>query len=157
MRSKLMIKALLAAATIWSGVVHAQDKPVTLDAGVLLERPAAEGSDAGVRLVAPEGVVPGDVLVFTTRYRNGSGEGVSDFVIVNPVPPSVQLTAESAGETEVSVDGGSRWGALAALTVAEADGVLRPATASDVTHLRWTIARLGPGEAGMASFRAMVR
>jgi uncharacterized repeat protein (TIGR01451 family) len=154
--------AALAALTMAAPVASmAQERPVSLSSDVKLVRvvrDAEQGNAARTELVEPESVVPGDMLAFSVSYRNGGGEAVTDFVIVNPVPANVQLSDESAAASEVSIDGGKSWGMLAALTVADGEaGVERPATPNDVTHLRWKIALLTPGQSGTASFRATVR
>jgi uncharacterized repeat protein (TIGR01451 family) len=157
---KAVIAALAAITMAAPGASMAQERPVSLSSDVKLVRvvrDADEGNAARTELVDPESVVPGDTLAFSVSYRNGGGEPVSDFVIVNPVPANVRLSDESASALEVSIDGGKNWGMLAELSVAESDGAERPATASDVTHLRWKIALLTPGETGTASFRATVR
>ena len=116
-----------------------------------------KGSEGKFKLVAPDGVVPGDTLIFITNYQNSGADAVSDFVIVNPVPASVRLSSESAAHHEVSVDGGKSWGLLKDLTVQGADGNPRAATPDDVTHLRWTISQLAQGQSGRAVYSAVVR
>lgn len=160
----MMIKALIAILATVSmaapGAIKAQDRPVSLSSDVKLVRvvrDAESGDAARTELVEPESVVPGDMLAFSISYRNAGGEPVTDFVIVNPVPANVQLSDDSAGASEVSIDGGKSWGMLSSFTVTEADGTERPARATDVTHLRWKIALLTPGESGTTSFRAIVR
>jgi len=157
---KALIATLAAVSMAAPGAAMAQEKPVSLASDVKLVRviPAtAQGDAAKTELVEPASVVPGDTLAFSISYRNAGGEPVTDFVIVNPVPANVQLSDESAAASEVSIDGGKNWGMLASLTVADAEGAERPATAADVTHLRWKIALLTPGESGSAGFRAIVR
>jgi hypothetical protein len=46
---------------------------------------------------------------------------------------------------------------LAALSVPVEGGEPRPAANTDITHIRWTVATLQPGETGAASYRATVR
>lgn len=157
---KSLIAAIAAISIAAPGASMAQEKPVSLSSDVKLVRvvrDAEDGNAARTELVEPESVVPGDTLAFSVSYRNGGGQPVTDFVIVNPVPGNVQLSDESASASEVSIDGGKSWGMLTELTVAEAEGAERPATAADVTHLRWKIALLTPGESGTTSFRATVR
>jgi uncharacterized repeat protein (TIGR01451 family) len=157
---KSLIAALAAISMSAPVASMAQERPVSLSSDVKLVRvvrDADQGDAARIELVEPESVVPGDTLAFSVSYRNGGGEPVTDFVIVNPVPANVQLSDESASALEVSIDGGKNWGMLTELSVAETDGAERPATAADVTHLRWKIALLTPGESGTASFRATVR
>lgn len=157
---KSLIAALAAVTMAAPGASMAQERPVSLSSDVKLVRvvrDAEQGNAARTELVEAESVVPGDMLAFSVSYRNGGGEPVTDFVIVNPVPANVQLSDESAAASEVSIDGGKSWGMLAALSVTDAEGAPRPATANDVTHLRWKIALLTPGESGITSFRAIVR
>jgi len=90
------------------------------------------------------------------QWSHAGAETVDEFVVVNPVPQSIRVADESAAELEVSVDGGASWGMLASLTFAGEDGVTRPAQAGDVTHIRWTIAKLEPGEAGEVGYSGIV-
>lgn len=108
-------------------------------------------------LITPKVVIPGDKLVFTTRYHNTGKQPVNDFVVTNPLPGAVMLSPEGAALHVVSVDGGKTWGALDALQVADSQGVKRPAAAADVTHLRWTLPLLQPGVNGVLTYHAIVR
>lgn len=153
---KIIAIAAFGVAAITTPAV-AQEKPIELDSDVKLVRIVEENGTTNSTLVAPEGVVPGDTLVFTTSYRNRAGDTITDFVIVNPVPRNMRLSPNSAAEHVVSVDGGSEWGALADLTVTDEEGNVVSAQADDVTHLRWTIAQLAPGQSGSVNFAAIVR
>lgn len=80
-----------------------------------------------------------------------------------PVKGSVQLTNVTQKEVEVdySVDGGKTYGALDKLAISTqgSDGkdAPRPATAADVTHLRWTLKNsMAPGASGFVRFRAVM-
>lgn len=157
---RLLIAILSVISVSVPGVALAQGKPVTLSSEVKLVRVVErteQGEPVRTELVEPETVVPGDTLAFSISYRNAGEEPMTDVEIVNPLPANLRLNDESAVASEVSVDGGQNWGMLDALTVAQADGETRPATAGDVTHLRWKIARLTPGESGSTEFRATVR
>ena len=155
MLNKALSVLLLIASVLVPGVAQAQGKPMKLESTVQLVRPADE--DGEPRLVAAEGVVPGDTLVFTTSYRNEGGSTVTDFVIVNPVPADLVLSDEAASQTEVSVDGGAKWGSLGELTVLDDNSQERPATIDDITHMRWAIAEVPPAGAGQVRFSARVR
>ena len=102
-------------------------------------------------------VVPGDRLIFRTNYQNNSAELVENFVVTNPLHSAVVLASDTPGEQQASVDGGKTFGQLSELTVVGDDGTSRAAQAADVTHLRWVLARLTPGEAGQITFYAIVR
>lgn len=155
---KQVIGSMIALGVAWAApAAQAQERPVTLSSDVKLERLVESADGAQVTLAAPEGVVPGDTLVFTTSYRNAGGETVTDFVIVNPVPANLTLSREVPTGAEVSVDGGTSWGSLPSLSVTDEAGQERAAALADVTHLRWNIARLAPAQDGQVGFRAVVR
>lgn len=155
MRNKILLAVLLAASMFSSGAAMAQEKPIKLKSDVQLLKPADDEGEA--QLVAPEGVVPGDTLVFTTSYRNEGGSTVNNFVIVNPVSTDLLLSDETALQTEVSVDGGKHWGSLADLTVSDSEGQERAANAQDVTHMRWAFSEIPPAATGQVQFSARVR
>ncbi len=106
-------------------------------------------------LAEPTSVVPGDRIVFTTKYNTETGSKVENFVISNPLPKAVVLTA--AGEFTVSIDNGKTFAALGTLTASEANGTSRPAELSDVTDIRWTIDSIAPGASGEVNYFAAVR
>lgn len=157
MFSKALFGVLIAISAFAAPVAAAaaQEKPVALESRVQLVRPAEDGGQP--QLVEPENVVPGDMLLFTTSFFNEGAAPVTDFVVVNPVADSLALTAEGAGQTDVSIDGGKTWGPIAQLKIVDEEGQERPATVDDVTHLRWTFAQIQPGETGQVQFVALVR
>ena len=154
MYSKALASILLIACAVPTAAA-AQERPIKLQSEVKLVRPA-QTADAP-EAVEPAGVVPGDTLIFTTSYRNEGASPVSDFVIVNPVPSNLTLTDEAAVATEVSVDGGTRWGMLGELEIIQEDGEVRPATIEDITHMRWVFASVAPDQSGAVQFSARVR
>jgi len=105
----------------------------------------------------PVTVIPGDLLRMGTRYTNGGANVIENFVISNPVPPAVRVSAVPDPVQIVSVDGGQSWGPFAGQIVRGADGTARPAAPEDITHLRWTIAAVPPGSSGMVEYAAIVR
>lgn len=154
MLNKIFLAVLLTVCAV-PAAGAAQERPIKLQSDVKLVRQVQQGETP--ELVAPEGVVPGDTLVFTTSYSNEGASAVNDFVIVNPVPADLILTDDAAAATEVSIDGGAKWGRLADLKVVESDGEERPATTSDITHMRWVFSRVAPSEKGEVRFSATVR
>ncbi len=132
---------------------------VALKSSVFVERVATlPDGTAKVELRAADTVVPGDRLVFILTYRNETSRPVPDVVITNPVPAPVAFEGAAASVAEVSVDGGRSWGTLGTLRIQIDDGRLRPATAFDVTHIRWAIGRpVPPGATGRLSFRGTVK
>ena len=132
---------------------------VALASAVYVER-AVTGADGTTRVVReePKLVTPGDKLVFVLTYKNAGTAPAESFVVTNPIPASVSFVASESPGADVSVDGGNSWGSLAGLKVKAADGSLRPAAASDITHVRWLFAKAIPvGGSGNLSFRGIVR
>jgi len=153
MKSLLFIISLCA-----STAAFAADK-VSLDSKVFVERQvtSADGKQSIVR-EDPKLVVPGEKLLFVLNYKNEGAAPADKFVVTNPIPQSVTFVASEAAGADVSVDGGKIWGPIASLKVKAADGSLRPASASDVTHVRWVFTKAIPvGGKGILSFRGVVR
>ena len=154
--------ALCAIAAIGavSGAAFAQsdarqDGQIELAGDVKVERTQTVDGTERTVLQEPTEVVPGDRLVFTTSYRNNTGETVENFVISNPLPAAVRLA--QAGNFDVSVDGGRTFGDLASLQVRDADGATRTAQLADVTNLRWVIPQLAANASGTVEYRGIVR
>jgi uncharacterized repeat protein (TIGR01451 family) len=148
----LFMLALIAPAA----AMAAQD--VSLSSEVFVEKTVNDAGGTKIVREKPSVVTPGDALVFVLSYANKGAEAASGFVVTNPVPASVGFTAVEGKEASVSVDGGKSWGQLAALTVAQADGTRRAATAADVTHIRWSFSQpIAAGSGGTLSFRGTVK
>lgn len=136
-------------------VAFAQGQAVTLKGEVKVVRQSTENGQTRETLEDPNQVLPGDRLVFTTRYRNGGSQPATDFVVTNPLPAPVKLARVDG--FEVSVDGGKSFGALETLKVANADGSQRAAALGDVTHVRWRVASIAAGASGEVKYFAEVR
>jgi hypothetical protein len=97
----------------------------------------------------------GDRLVYVVSWQRlgGTSSLGGGFTVTNPLPRTVYYQRSAAGDEQVSVDGGKRWGKLESLRIGA-----RIATPEDVTHLRW---RVAPGEAskgaGRITYSAIVR
>lgn len=107
-------------------------------------------------------VVPGDIVVFTTEYRNVGTKPAEKVVVTNPVPRHtayVDGSAEGKGTTiDFSVDGGKSYAAPDKLTVKDAQGKARKAGPADYTHIRWTLTKpLAPRGEGSVSFKAKIK
>ena len=157
---KLFMKTVLAAFAL-SGLAMpaaAQEQPVSLQGDVkLVKVETTEAGESTTKLVDPEVIVPGDRLIFGTDYANSGTEAVNDFVVTNPLPSAVRLAADADPELTVSVDGGESWGKLAALSVTGDDGEARNAAHADVTHVRWVLSVVKPGESGRLEYPAIIR
>lgn len=108
-------------------------------------------------LVVPSTIVPGDRLLFGTDYANNGVDAVKSFVVTNPLPAAVRLAPDADPALEVSVDGGSSFGVMASLTIANSDGTTRQAAHADVTHVRWVLASIAPGASGRLTYPAIIR
>ena len=152
--------AFFASVAIFAAVpatAFAAPGAVVLKGDVKVETTVVEKGVEKTVLATPKVVVPGNRLVFSTSYRNESATPVQNFVVTNPVPEGIAVAAPDAASLTVSVDGGKIWGKLAALAVKDAKGVARPAQATDVTHVRWTLATIAPGAAGAVAYHAVVK
>ena len=155
----------LIAATFLAGVamtniapVSAQEQAIVLEGEVKVEKTVTDATGAtSVELVEPDKIVPGDKLLFSTVYTNSSAEAVENFVVTNPIPSAVTLAPDADAQLTVSTDGGATWGKLAELTVEAEDGTRRAAQHADVTHIRWTLASVSPGESGRLEYPAIIR
>lgn len=132
---------------------------VILASNVFVERVKQDPSGKSSTVLEPPRIVtPGDKLVFELSYRNRGAQPAADFVVTNPIPDAVAYAGAEGEGGVVSVDGGRTWGPLAALKIKQADGTMRAAQPSDVTHVRWTFTRaIASGEAGKLSFRGIVK
>lgn len=146
----------ILAFTLAVPAAHAAE-PVELHGDVKLEKTVTENGVSRQVLAEPAVVVPGDRLLFSTRYRNTGAAAVKNFVVTNPLPAGIVLSDLGADPVQVSVDGGKGWGALAALKVPDSKGGQRAAVPGDVTHVRWTLPIVQPSAGGTLSFRAVVR
>ncbi|AUX69728.1 hypothetical protein CHX26_09645 [Porphyrobacter sp. HT-58-2] len=134
------------------------ETPLELVGYVKLEKVTTTAAgERQVEWVEPELVVPGDRLIFGTRFANRGEVPIERFVVSNPVPASVSVTAELDPAVLVSVDGGANWGKLAELEIGAPDGTRRAATPGDVTNVRWILPAIAPGESGTLEFPVTVR
>jgi uncharacterized repeat protein (TIGR01451 family) len=132
--------------------------PVTLSGDVKAVKivTEADGSER-TELVEPGTIVPGDRLVFGTDYANNGSDAVTNFNVTNPLPSAVRLAPDADPALTVSVDGGKTWGLLSELEATNADGTRRAAIHADVTHVRWVLANIAPGEKGRLTYPAIIR
>ncbi len=134
--------------------------PLQVESKVFAEQKtrAADGT-VRVALAPVRRVVPGDRVTFILAYRNTGAQPIGNVVLDNPVPKGIAYRAPAATSAapELSVDG-KTYGSLANLRVATATGTTRAATADDVTHVRWRLARpITAGAQGQLAFEAVLR
>jgi uncharacterized repeat protein (TIGR01451 family) len=162
-----LIGSALFGSLVAAGSARAQTaNQVTITSEAQIERTetARDGKESVVYKKPSEViVVPGDKVLFTLKYANVGGTPATGFTATNPMPGPVQFLAAAEEWAEVSVDGGTSWGRLSALTVktAATDGrpeTMRPATPEDVTHVRWVFGNpIAPGANGAISYRGMIK
>ena len=154
---------ILAAAmllTVVAGPAKAQGTGA-LTSKIELEKtaPATEGQPERKTYVEPDVVVPGDRVRVTLTFTNKGAAPASGVNLVNPIPDGLAYddTADAAGFT-VSIDGGKNFGPLAALAMPGEGAASRPATATDVTHVRWLWPDvIPPGASRSVAFFGRVR
>ena len=116
-----------------------------------------EGGVTSTKLVEPTEYTPGTKLSFGMNYTNYGDEPATNVTGTNPLNPAVRLAPDADPALLVSVDGGKTFGTLDTLSVAVGDQGTRAATHADVTHVRWTIASIAPGESGRIAFPVIIR
>lgn len=155
-----MLFRLALLLTVIATPVSAQAKSaVSLSSDIFVERNevSADGKSRTI-LSEPKRVVPGDTLIFVVRFQNDSKETARNFVVTNPMPSAVAFVDDAGEGAQVSIDGGRSFGALSDLQVPLSNGRLRPATADDVTHIRWKVeSDLPAGKAGKFVYRGRVK
>jgi len=153
-----MVAALLVLSSTAMPIAAYAQNPVSLSGDVKAVETSVDAYGNEVTtLVEPDVIVPGDRLIFGTDYANEGAEPVENFVVTNPLPAAVRLAPDADPNLTVSIDAGETWGKLSALTVTGEDGAERAATHADVTHVRWTLAIIAPGESGRLEYPAIIR
>lgn len=168
-RRILFTAALISApanGALITAPAMAQSEAVTLSSDVMVEKTetAADGT-VKTLLKSPKDtiVTPGDKLVITLHYVNTGSAPAANFVATNPLPGPVQFTSVSEDWADVSVDNGATFGKLADLKVRKVpaeggDAVIQPASAEDVTTVRWVFRQPIPaGAKGELTFRGIVK
>jgi uncharacterized repeat protein (TIGR01451 family) len=118
----------------------------------------ADGKTHRERVPAAK-VVPGSEVIYVITYRNTGAQPATDVVITNPIAAELAYQPQlgPAAVPDFSVDAGASFGALASLSVKDAEGKPRPAQGSDVTHVRWQLREpVAPGAQGSVSYRAVL-
>jgi uncharacterized repeat protein (TIGR01451 family) len=156
---RLFVAAMLAIAML-STPVQAQGVDVTNEAMVEVKTIDASGQEK-IKYVTADKVVPGSVILYLITYTN-NGDAAAEGIVLNSAIHEDLTYIESSAETDgavvhYSIDGGQTYANREDLVVTEADGTKRPAEASDLTNVRWTMERaLAPGKKNAVSFRAQV-
>jgi len=136
-----------------------QGKPkVSLKSDVMaVETSTDENGQETIKLVAPTTFTPGSKLNFGMNYSNTGTQLANNVTGTNPLHEAVRLAPEADPALIVSVDGGKTYGTLETLSFTTKSGTTRAAAHADVTHVRWTIASIAPGESGRIGFPVIIR
>ena len=163
--TKIVAAALVAALPIVpvtaqeaTAPTEAAEPNVSLQSDVKAYKETTDADgNVSSELVEPTVFTPGTRLSFGLSYENKGNSPATDVTATNPLHEAVQLAPDADPALIVSVDGGTTFGILADLQVADETGATRPATHDDVTHVRWTIAAIAPGESGRVAFPVIIR
>lgn len=121
---------------------------------------AADGS-ASRQYQPATRVVPGTEVVWITSARNTCSKPAEHVVIDQPVPEHMVFVADSAigGGAQISLStDGKDYRAASQLTARNVDGSSRPARATDVRFVRWTLtSAIAPQDQFTARFRAVLQ
>ena len=158
--NRMKLFSTLAALLAFCANAHAQqslDVQTSVQKQVVIE---VEDGTTETQLVPANNVVPGDTVVYTITFENVGDAPAGDVVITNPISEVLEYVPGSASNgsmrIEFSADGGQTFGLASELTIVE-EGVERPATTTDYTHVRWVMqTELEVGGRGTASFAAVV-
>lgn len=134
-----------------------------LEATQTVERAIVTVDEAGIETITyeiAEEAAPGDELRYTISYTNESDKSAQNVKLDMPVPSDVTFIEGSVdadtAEITFSVDG-NIYADRTELMVVEADTV-RPATAEDITHVRWSfVDGIAPSAAGSISYSGVLK
>ncbi|MEO0870731.1 MAG: hypothetical protein AAFY19_02050 [Pseudomonadota bacterium] len=169
MTKRIKLLALLIAASAPLVPVAAQngaasaseaasEPKVSLTSDVLAIVTKTDASGAVTTTLAePTEFTPGTKLSFGMNYANNGVTPATNVTGTNPLNAAVRLAPDADPSLIVSVDGGETFGTLNTLSVATQTQGTRPPTHADVTHVRWTIASIAPGESGRIAFPVIIR
>jgi uncharacterized repeat protein (TIGR01451 family) len=163
---KKTIIGIVLALLLLPAAARAQQKgsiELTSIAEVQVTETNAKGEKEVKRVDASKAkVVPGDIVIFTTRYVNVGKKPADKVVITNPVPEHMEYvdgSAEGKGmKIDFSVDQGKSYASPDTLTVTDAQGKKRKAGPKDYTGIRWSFgSSLAAGGKGSVSFKARLQ
>jgi len=157
-----MKRALFAA--IFLGTSFLGTSALALTAEQTVEREVVVKNLDGTETIKREKadmVTPGQKIVYSLNYYNDQDKAAENIVLVMPVPGEIKLVEGSAEKSGVgttySVDGGKSFGDRADLVVEMADKSTRTAQAEDITHIRWVVAAINPGERGSLVYKGQLK
>jgi uncharacterized repeat protein (TIGR01451 family) len=163
--SKFRVTApTLIMIAAWSQYALAQESvPVqtALIAEIRESYEAGEGRQAQ-RLTPASVINQGDVVYYTVQIRNPAAVPAPSVAVIQRIPANTTYVLGSASgpsaDITFSVDGGRTFAREKELVVVTPEGVSRPVTPADFTHIRWQLRNvLAPGAVALARFQAVFR
>jgi uncharacterized repeat protein (TIGR01451 family) len=165
-----MYKRSFHTAVAWliglglGSLAHAQalPDPIAVRAIAEVEVRTTEQGRETTKLAPADRLVSGDAVMYTLEVRNTAATTARAPTVTYPVPQHLSYLPESAvgpgTDISFSVDGGLSFDAADNLKVKDPDGQLRPAVASDYTHIRWQLKNaLKANSVAFVRFRARVK
>jgi uncharacterized repeat protein (TIGR01451 family) len=121
-----------------------------------------ENGEAKVSYEEATIVLPGSAILYRMEYTNVGDTPAEGVVLKSPIPPSVVYTEGSAELDEhriqYSIDSGVTFANREDLFITNPDGTIRPALATDLTNIQWTVfGSLDLEASATVSFRAIVK
>jgi uncharacterized repeat protein (TIGR01451 family) len=152
--------ALLACVLGSQAFAQAPQGCVKLETVAQMEKEVVDAKGAKTKALEPAAkVVPGSEVVYSIRASNSCQQPSDKVTINNPVPEHMVYVPGSAygagSDITFSIDG-KQFASAADLKVQE-NGVLRPARADEIRHIRWEFkTSLKSGASAVAQFRAVL-
>jgi uncharacterized repeat protein (TIGR01451 family) len=153
--------AALLACVLGSSAFAQSQGCVKLENLAQTEKEVVDARGVKTRVLEAAGkVIPGTEVVYSIRASNGCEKPSENVTINNPVPEHMVYVPNSANgagsDITFSLDG-KTFVPIAQLKVQE-NGVLRPARAEEIRHIRWEFkSPLKPGAGAVAQFRAVLQ
>jgi len=113
-----------------------------------------------VKLVVPEHIEPGDVVLYSITYNNKGKKAVDSIVINDPIPANTVYIADSAtgNATDITFSVDGKHFAAADKLMVKDDDKLRLARIDEYHHVRWLLTKsLAAGKQGLVSFKVRVK
>ena len=151
---RALILGLLFGSTLIGTSALALTAEQTVEREVVIKN--IDGTET-VKREKADTVIPGENIVYSINYYNDLDEAAENVVLVMPVPSELTLIEGSAdttgAETTYSADGGKSFASREDVVVTLEDNSTRSAEPADITHVKWIVASITPGQSGSLSFK----
>jgi uncharacterized repeat protein (TIGR01451 family) len=116
------------------------------------------------KIVPTDQAEPGQILIYTIKYRNDGDETATNVVVDDPIPAGTIYLPGSAtekGEMNFSIDGGKTYKKPSLLTyeITNPDGSMekRSASPEQYTNIRWQLPQVAAGARDELRFQVKVK